>query len=289
MHYRSSVVRAGAAVAALFAVAACASESVTSSRAVVANQASNNIVPPGGTIKVCKISELAGQFTVALNKTGGGDGMFPMASSVTQSILVDGGSRCTDVFYQDNPSSWTTLATLTATEEVPAAMTVASIWVFRTGQDPVQLTGTNSASVTFGFYDAASIEFYNVKRSSGEGCTPGYWKVDKHAAAWGPTGYTSGQNLGSVFANSSLYGLNNYTLLQSLSFKGGPDNVGAAGILFRAATAAILNAGHAEVDYYLTAAQIVAQVNAALATNNRQTILLLATELDTANNAGCEL
>ena len=289
MQYRSSLVRAGAAVAALLAVAACASEPVTSSRAAAANQATNTFVSSGGTIKVCKASELAGQFNVVLNKTGGGDGVYPMPSSVTQSILVDGGSGCTDVFFQDNPSSWTTLATLTATEEVPSNMAVASIWVFRTGQDPVQYTGTNSASVSFGFYDNASIEFYNVKRASGEGCTPGYWKVDKHAAAWGPTGYTSGQRVGSVFANSSLYGLNNYTLLQSLSFKGGSDNVGAAGILFRAATAAILNAGHPAIDYYLTAAQIVAQVNAALATNDRQTILLLATELDTANNAGCEL
>src|SRR6188474_1103808 len=109
MQYRSSLVRAGAAVAALLAVAACASEPVTSSRAAAANQATNTFVSSGGTIKVCKASELAGQFNVVLNKTGGGEGVYPMPSSVTQSILVDGGSGCTDVFFQDNPSSWTTL------------------------------------------------------------------------------------------------------------------------------------------------------------------------------------
>ena len=44
---------------------------------------------------------------------------------------------------------------------------------------------------------------------------------------------------------------------------------------------------HPEVDYSLTAAQIVSRVNAALASGDRATILALAGDLDRRNHAGC--
>lgn len=119
-----------------------------------------------------------------------------------------------------------------------------------------------------------------------EGCTPGYWK--NHTEAWGPSGYNPNQTASSVFAN--IPGdLGSKTLLQSLDGGGGPSVTGAAKILLRAAVAALLNAAHPDVDYPRTAASIIADVNAALGSNNRDTILALATALDNDNNRGCPI
>ena len=78
-------------------------------------------------------------------------------------------------------------------------------------------------------------------------------------------------------------------MLQALSFQGGSGVLGAARNLLRAAVAALLNAASSEVDYPLSVAQVIQRVNAALASNNRATILALAAELDALNNAGCPL
>ena len=48
---------------------------------------------------------------------------------------------------------------------------------------------------------------------------------------------------------------------------------GATRNLFRAAVAAYLNAGHPNIDYPLSQSQVVTQVNAALASGDRETIL----------------
>jgi hypothetical protein len=58
-----------------------------------------------------------------------------------------------------------------------------------------------------------------------------------------------------------------------------------------AAVAALLNSAHPGVDYALTTAEVIAAVNAALASCDRGTMIDLAEELDAANNApdGCPL
>jgi hypothetical protein len=53
--------------------------------------------------------------------------------------------------------------------------------------------------------------------------------------------------------------------------------------------ASLLNAAHSGVDFSLTTAQIISSVNAALESNDVDTILALATQLDNDNNAGCRL
>jgi hypothetical protein len=83
--------------------------------------------------------------------------------------------------------------------------------------------------------------------------------------------------------------LDDYTLLQALSFQGGSDTTAAARILLRAAVPALLNAASPEVDYALTTSQVILQVNTALASGNRSTILVLADTLDKYNNQGCPL
>ena len=119
-----------------------------------------------------------------------------------------------------------------------------------------------------------------------EGCTPGYWKANakKGAGEWPP--YTTGQTVGSVFDAGSYDGL---TLLAALELGGGSGVAGATQNLLRAAVAALLNAGDSSVEYPLTTAQIISQVNAAIATENRDAILALAATLDGYNNLGCPL
>jgi hypothetical protein len=118
-----------------------------------------------------------------------------------------------------------------------------------------------------------------------EGCGTGYWK--NHLDVWG--GYSPTQTVESAFDVPDGYGLDNDTLLKALGYGGGPGATGAARILLRAAVAALLNADHPGVIYPLTEAAVIAQVNAALASGNRNTMLALAGTLDRYNNAGCSI
>jgi hypothetical protein len=120
-----------------------------------------------------------------------------------------------------------------------------------------------------------------------EGCTPGFWKQPQHLDSW--VGFTPGQTLESVFDVPDAFGLDAVTLLEALSFEGGPTTADAAEILLRQAVAAILNAANPDVDYPLSVAEVIARVNAALASGDRATILALAAELDRLNNLGCPL
>jgi hypothetical protein len=122
----------------------------------------------------------------------------------------------------------------------------------------------------------------------GEGCTPGYWK--NHPSSWPDTGYSTSQPVSSVFPEAYRYpALGNSTLLQALSFDGGTGLSGAAEILLRAGVASLLNASHPGVSFPRTAARVIADVNDALASNNRDTMLVLAAALDADNNLGCPL
>jgi hypothetical protein len=118
-----------------------------------------------------------------------------------------------------------------------------------------------------------------------EGCTPGYWK--NHPGAW--VGFSPNALVSSVFNTGSCGSLGSKTLLQALSLKGGSSFCGGVEILLRAAVAALLNAANPGVNYTLTTAQIIAQVNAAIASGVRANVIALAADLDARNNAigGC--
>lgn len=121
-----------------------------------------------------------------------------------------------------------------------------------------------------------------------QGCTPGYWMY--HTASWPPTGYSPSQSVASVFPSAGGYpAQGSATLLQALSFAGGPGVEGAVEILLRAGVAALSNASHPGVSYPRTPAQVIVQVDAALASGNRDTMLVLAASLDADNNLGCPL
>lgn len=121
---------------------------------------------------------------------------------------------------------------------------------------------------------------------AGEGCTPGFWK--NHTSAW--VGYTTGQDLDTVFNLGVFDGaLGDDSLLEALNYGGGSTNTDAARILLRQAVAALLNASHPDVDYPQTTASIIAAVNAALASNDRATILAAKDIFAGQNEAGCPI
>ena len=122
-----------------------------------------------------------------------------------------------------------------------------------------------------------------------EGCSHGYWK--NHTSEW-PSPYTTSTQLQGPFfipAVTELSFMQVHTFAMALDYPGGPDLGGAARILLRNAVASLLNAEHSDVAYPLSAQQVKDQVNAALASLDRQTILALEAELDLLNNLGCPL
>lgn len=131
-----------------------------------------------------------------------------------------------------------------------------------------------------------------LQERGGEGCTLGYWK--NHSDAWQPAGHMTSTLVSSVFTvPADLTDLNgdgnSDTLIDALNFGGGPGVAGAARNLLKQAAAALLSASHPDVSYGLTAAQVIAQVNDALASGDRDTMIALAGDLDALNNEGCPL
>lgn len=121
-----------------------------------------------------------------------------------------------------------------------------------------------------------------------QGCSPGFWKNHPDVEKFWE--YLPGQNLDPVFSVPPTL-VQNVTLLEALKWGGGPGPRGGAQILLRAGVAALLNAASPAVAYPLSQSDVIAQVNAALATGDRATMLALATQLDSLNNGvgGCPL
>ncbi len=121
-----------------------------------------------------------------------------------------------------------------------------------------------------------------------QGCSHGYWK--NHPDSWPATGYSTSQTVSSVFSQASLYpSIGSVTLLGSLSFQGGSDVTGAASNLIKQATGSVLNSAHAGIDFPWQTAQLISEVNAALASQNGNTLLNLAVALEHDNTLGCPL
>jgi hypothetical protein len=139
-------------------------------------------------------------------------------------------------------------------------------------------TATASATVNFWWY----------------GRTPGYWK--NHPEAW-PTPYVPTNQTQSIFAipgallNSGNLDLDRNgtrdTLMNGLNYRGGSGLNGGAQILMRAAIASLLNETYYGADFppASSPADLIAQVNAVLATQSRSEYVSFASLLDYWNNA----
>ena len=182
---------------------------------------------------------------------------------------------------------------VTVSEVVPTGYTASYVLQTAVGSNPTTRTtfasvaGSSASGLVRGNTGQLVIFTNTLIPTGGEGCTPGYWKQEQHFDSWST--YTPGQLAGSVFNLGGFPTLASKTLVATLGGTGGPGTLGAASILLRAAVAAILNAESAGVDYTQVTADIIADVNAALASNDRATMLALAAELDADNNLGCPL
>ena len=167
----------------------------------------------------------------------------------------------------------------------------------------IKITGGETVTCTF------------TNRTVRDGCTPGFWK---NHPEWWPTPFdpTSSTVGGTYLLPTFATSLTGDLLITALDYPGGPDDLGAAMILLRAATASVLNAQDDENDGGIqtflpvlvpgglagklssggsldSAADIIEAVNAAMAFSGsgalRKVMLDLATLLDNANNGRCPL
>jgi hypothetical protein len=126
---------------------------------------------------------------------------------------------------------------------------------------------TASASDVAGYYG----------ENTAQGLTPGYWKNHTGVGQW-PVPFLPTQLVSTVFGPIPAVDVNE-TLLGAVSNGGGGTDA-----LLRAAVAALLNTTSINLDYPLTATQLVAQVDAALASGNATTVGNLQAQLDAWNN-----
>jgi hypothetical protein len=137
--------------------------------------------------------------------------------------------------------------------------------------------------------------FFEIRMPCYEGFTPGWWK--NHPNEWPNPPYDPDDEISSVFDipdSSPADGImdpddnkrrkiyTDDTLMDALRYKGGRGDCGAANILLRAATAAILNA-ESGINYPKPTAWIISEVNSALL-SGRWDMISLARTLDTWNN-----
>jgi hypothetical protein len=115
------------------------------------------------------------------------------------------------------------------------------------------------------------------------GCTPGYWKQPHHFGNY-PNPFFPGSSIGSEgFAPMHEHDAND-TFVDALKYKGGKGLKGAEGILLRAAAAGWINTQVLDYGYVPVLADLVADVNFAIESNDRQTMLALAGIIDGHNN-----
>lgn len=262
---------------------------------------SANVVPPTpGAVRACKVGGPAGTYSFHADVLGGGT--YSLPSGATTSVMFDGTTPVCATMYVPT-GTWT--AGQTASVEISEVniasnLEVKSITIVTNGVAGSPILNTTSTSSTVSFTDVVSVNFVNgVKpptNTGNQGCTPGYWKVKQHWDSWTGTGYTTTQLLSTVFTIPASYtvkskAMGSYSMVEGLSFQGGSTISAKAEILMRAAVAAVLNAGKSNVSYAMTSADIISQVNAALASANATTIINLATKLDGYNNGqgGCPL
>ncbi len=149
-------------------------------------------------------------------------------------------------------------------------------------------TGGWAVSLTSGMNEVAN-NFFNT--SEVYGCTPGYWK--NHTDRW--VGYSWNDPLSAAFDATHLAPFATNTMLEALNFRGGSGTTGGKQILLRAAVSSLLNMAHPDVAFIVpeqgslpalsTAEGLIAAVESALASDDRSSMLALATQLDDANNA----
>lgn len=150
------------------------------------------------------------------------------------------------------------------------------------GSATVALNGSNCVN--------GKIYFKNTFVEDGtglQGCTPGYWGRPQHLDSWANTVplLKTTDKVEATFGITIPAGsyAKDWTLLQAVNQKGNGNDIGQ---MLRHATAALLNASTASVDYPYSVADIKALVQAAILSGQYETTKNL---FATANELGCPL
>lgn len=270
---RTARLWAASPLALVALLAAGCTESPTNSDVVGPNF---NVTTPPERVTVCKDgSSPAGTYDFTVSQEGGRGGNLLVGSNFSL-----GSGQCVDVWEAlGNPPIPDPPTMVTVTELTPpAGIQFDSLVGVSDGEGPFFTLGT-SWTVRVNHFHGALYNYYNSEvppPPGGEGCTPGYWKQPQHFGNW-PAPYTPSTQFSAVFENA----FPGMTLLQVVSLGGGGLNA-----LGRAAVAALLNAQSGDVDYGMTAAEVIAAFNAVFPGGDYDT---LKNQFDAANNAGCPL
>jgi hypothetical protein len=202
---------------------------------------STTSTPEAGKVKVCKLGNVNGIFTV----TGTGTlTVIPSPTTVTTNTCI--------VVAEDPITSDTTGGNVTITETSAGLQSVSAVGL----SGPVPFA--NGGSLFVNSFHGYTVTFTNnVVVTGNNGCTPGFWKQPQHFDTW-PAGVTQTTSFNAAFGIGSNWFPNTFTLLDALSNGGGGVNA-----LGRQAAAALLNAGKGF--YPLSTAQVIADVQAAYA------------------------
>ena len=232
-----------------------------------------NLLPgvPGGTVTLCK-QGAPGTFTTSLEQGGTGTLAFtsPFTVAAGQCVVVWTGRTagatdpCCEPLDQVN---------IVETSAVPTQIQLTS------GNCNVASLTATGISVEVNTFITCVVTFYNPPPPPppGAGCTPGFWK--NSVGSWPPTGYSPSQSFNSVFGVVAF--TPDITLFTAVGLGKGDKNA-----LARHAVAALLSASHPDVDYGMTAAQVIAAVQGAVASGNYESV---KNDLAALNELGCSL
>jgi hypothetical protein len=269
--------RAGlAGVAGVVLAAAACGEFVTSPQLQTEDPLAFR-VPEAGEVCVYLPFEQPGPATFTIV----GDpavGTYPAGSPFTVNPM--GYGQCTTVWLGTGGDA----TTLTVTEDPQPGWRVTRIDLLR-GGDLVQVNEFPVGPATVSFAISAGTDallkvytapFYTP--TNGEGCTPGHWRQPQHAGSW-------------PLAQSDLFlthfGRNAFpgaTLLEVVWLGGG--GIRALG---RHAVAALLNALSPDVDYGLTAGEVVTLFQQAFDSPGQEDVEETKDVFVALNEAGCPL
>ena len=119
-----------------------------------------------------------------------------------------------------------------------------------------------------------------VRTRAFEGCSPGFWKQEKHFPSW-PEGFEPEAPFIDVFGESIDPDL---TLLEALELGGGQEKA-----LSRHAVAALLNAAHPDVDFPMSTNEVIQRFQVAFGSGDPELIEGTTAEFEGLNEAGCRL
>lgn len=200
---------------------------------------STTSTPVPGQVKVCKVGNVSGTFTVTTS------GLGTVLSPVT---IAPGACEVVAEYFLPG-----TFANITVTETSAGFQSAQSV---ESGGTTAPFTNGGTLGINQ-FHGYTVTVTNNVTVTGTQGCTPGYWKQDQHFDSW-PAAYSQSASFNATFGIGTNWFPNSLTLLDALAQGGGGANA-----LGRHATAALLNG--ASGFYPLTVAQVIARVQATYA------------------------